>query len=94
MGGSVICDECKGKMDGARAIPENPHESTVICYLSETARVALEYCIHCPIEKIFSFKIPENDMKLFSRAAEDYFLNQLERSYKTLEFYNEVKRDF
>ena len=29
----------------------------------------------------------------FSLAAEDYITNQLERSFKTLDFYNKVKRD-
>ena len=31
-------------------------------------------------------------MELFSRAAEKYIINMLERSFKSLEFYKEVKR--
>ena len=94
MGGFVLCEECRRGLEEGHQLPENPHESTVICYLSQTARVALEYCIHCPIEKIFSFNVPENDLRLFSKAAEDYLLNQMERSYKTLEFYHEVTGGF
>jgi DNA repair protein RecO (recombination protein O) len=91
MGGSIICYDCNEKRARAHAMPENPHESYIVSLLSETAKVALGYCIHCPIEKIFSFNIPDEDMALFSSAAERYLINQLERSFKTLEFYNEVK---
>ena len=91
MGGSILCYNCNTKRARAHALPENPHESHIVCILSETAKVALGYCIHCPIEKIFSFNIPDEDMSLFSKAAEEYLVNQLERSYKTLEFYNDVK---
>ena len=91
MGGAILCYACNTKRAKAHALPENPHESHIVCILSETAKVALGYCIHCPIEKIFSFNIPDEDMQLFSKAAEEYLVNQMERSYKTLEFYNEVK---
>lgn len=92
MGGSILCYECNVRRAKAHVLPENPHESHIVCILSETAKVALGYCIHCPIEKIFSFNIPDEDMTLFERASEEYLVNQLERSYKTLEFYNEIKQ--
>ncbi|MBO5946289.1 MAG: DNA repair protein RecO [Clostridia bacterium] len=91
MGGSILCYDCNEKRVKSHRVPENPHESHIVALLSETAKVALGYCIHCPIEKIFSFNIPDEDMALFSSAAEHYLVNQLERSFKTLEFYNEVK---
>ncbi len=90
MGGYITCYACNEKRARAHAVPENPHESRIVRLLSETARVALAYCIHCPPEKIFSFNIPDADMELFCRAAECYLINQLERTYKTLEFYNDV----
>ena len=90
MGGAIICSECKSGFDSAEQPLSDPHESTVITRLSPTARVALEYCIHCPLEKIFSFNIPSEDMELFASATELYFLNQMERGYKTLDFYKQV----
>ena len=69
-----------------------PHESQAVCLLTEAAKTALVYCIYAPIEKILSFKISKADAELFCRAAEDYILNQLERSFRALEFYKEVKR--
>ena len=90
MGGSILCYGCNQKRERAHTAPESPHESHIICILSETVKVALEYAIHCPIEKIFSFNIPDDDMELFSKASEQYLINQMERTYKTLEFYHEL----
>ena len=56
------------------------------------AKIALGYAIYSPLEKIFSFKISDEDMMLFSRASEEYLLNQLGHSFRALDFYNSVKR--
>lgn len=90
MGGSILCYDCNQKREKMHALPNDPHESHIVSILSETAKVALEYSIHCPVEKIFSFSIPDEDMTLFSKAAEQYIVNQMERSYKTLDFYHEL----
>lgn len=92
MAGALRCYSCNEKMLSERALPQNPHESQTVCILTEGAKIALGYCIYSPIEKIFSFRISDEDMVLFSRAAEEYLVNQLERSFKSLEFYKEVKR--
>ena len=92
MGGSILCYSCNEKQARAHALPENPNESSIVTIITEGAKQALGYCIYCPIEKIFSFNISDGDMACFSRAAEDYLINQLERSFKTLEFYKEVCR--
>ena len=92
MGGSLICYSCNTKNAKEHKEPENPHESSIISILSEGAKYALGYCIYSPIEKIFSFRISDEDMSLLSRATENYIVNQLERSFKSLDFYNEVKR--
>ena len=91
MGGYVECAGCRRAR--ALEIPsEDDGERRIVRILSEGARTALGYCIHCPQERIFSFRLTGEDAELFTRAAEDYLLNQLERSYKTLDFYNQVKR--
>ncbi|MBO7304091.1 MAG: DNA repair protein RecO [Clostridia bacterium] len=92
MGGSLTCYSCNEKSVEERLEIENPHESRIICILTEGAKMALGYCVYSPIEKIFSFKISDEDMSLLARAAEEYITNQLERSFKTLQFYKEVKR--
>ena len=92
MGGSLTCYGCHEREARIHALPENPHESQTVCILTEGAKIALAYCIHSPLERIFSFRISDDDMQLFSRAAEEYLVNHLERSFKSLEFYKEVKR--
>jgi DNA repair protein RecO (recombination protein O) len=90
MGGSIKCYSCCEKERQAHTEPESPHESHIVRIISESAKIALCYCIYAPIEKIFSFNVPDEDMELFAGACEDYLINQLERSFKTLEFYKEV----
>ena len=92
MGGVIECRACHDKRAKARIESEDPHESHILCILSEGAKIALGYCIYSPLERIFSFNISGDDMRLFSKAAEEYILNQLERSYKSLDFYKSVKR--
>ena len=92
MAGALKCYACKEKSEKEHTEPDNPHESQIICILSEGAKIALGYCIYSPLEKIFSFKISDEDMALFAKAAEEYLINQLERSFKSLDFYKEVKR--
>ena len=92
MGGSIKCEFCHKREARMRIEPENPHESRIIYILSEGAKVALGYAIHAPIEKIFSFNISDDDMRLFARATEAYLLNQLGHGFKTLDFYKDVCR--
>lgn len=92
MAGRIICRACNEKNAKTYKKEENPAESHIVCLLSEAAKIALAYCIYAPLEKLFSFKIPDADMQLFAKASEEYIINQLERSFKTLDFYNEVKR--
>ena len=92
MGGVIECRDCRDKAILERAVLVDPHESKIITILSPGAKDALGYSIYSPLEKIFSFKISDEDMGLFARAAEEYLVNQLERSFKSLDFYKEVKR--
>ncbi len=92
MGGYIKCYACTERDRTEHRERENPHESHIVRILSEGAKIALAYCIYSPIEKIFSFNISDEDMNLFYAAAEQYLINQLGRSFKTLDFYKEVKR--
>ena len=92
MDGEIKCTECRRRAELSHSLIDSPHEARIICPISEGARRALEYSIHAPIEKIFSFNISEDDMRLFAKASEEYLINQLERSFRSLEFYKEVMR--
>ena len=92
MGGAIECHACHRKAEAAHETLAEEHEGHIVSILTEGAKTAMCYAIYSPIEKIFSFNISDEDMHLFSKAAERYIVNHLERSYKSLEFYNEVKR--
>ena len=91
MGGTIECAECRRRAEEMREEPLDPHERRVIAILSESAKTALGYCIYAPIERIFSFNISDDDMRFFVRASEEYLLNQLGRSYRSLDFYKDIK---
>ena len=91
MDGSLICYECNSTRSEDAHLSDSPEQRRIIALLSESARIALMYCVHAPLERLFSFRIPEEDKGLLCRATEEYLLNHLERSFKTLDFYKEVK---
>lgn len=92
MGGVIECHECHKKREIQRIEHQDPHEAHILCILSEGAKTALGYAIYSPIERVFSFNISNEDMRLFGRATEEYILNQLGHSFKSLEFYKSVLR--
>ncbi len=93
MNGAILCEEC---FEGAAE--ELPREeidgdfrtARIICPLSPAAAVAMRYALTCPLERLFSFRVEVEDMRLFSAAAERYLLNQLERGFKSLTFYKQI----
>ena len=92
MAGQALCRECYRKSERMQTTISGEHESHIISILSPSAKVAFNYAIYAPLERLFSFNIPEEDLHLFRSASESYLLNHLERGFKTLDFYNEVKR--
>lgn len=93
MSGNIQCYACRDKAQKMHTDePFDEREARIVRILSEGAKVALGYCVHSPIERLFSFSVSDEDMDILSSAAEGYILNQLERSFKSLEFYKEVKR--
>jgi DNA repair protein RecO (recombination protein O) len=92
MAGALECFDCHKRSVASHTTLSEEHEGHVISILSEGAKNAMCYAIYSPLEKMFSFNISDDDMSLFAKAAERYVINHLERTYKTLEFYNEVKR--
>ncbi len=92
MAGAIECFDCHKRSEASHTTLSEEHEGHIVSILTEGARIAMSYAIHSPLEKVLSFNVGDEDMRLFSRAAERYAVNHLERSYKSLEFYNEVKR--
>ncbi len=92
MAGAIQCRECRDNRASEDDTLSEAHEGHIVSLLTEGARYALEYAVKAPIERLFSFNINEEDMRFFSSAAEKYVVNHFDKNYKSLEFYNEVKR--
>ena len=92
MGGIIECASCRERAAKARLEHPDPHESHILCILSEGAKTALGYSIYSPLDRVFAFNISDVDMRLFARAAEQYLLNHLGHPFKTLDFYKDIVR--
>ena len=93
MNGSIVCSECHAAVQ--RELPRDEDDfrartRALLCIVTPAVRAALTYVVTCPIERLFSFRLGEEDVRHFSHAAEEYLLNHLERGFRTLQFYKEV----
>jgi len=91
MNGSLRCGECFGtEADTDSRI--GAATATVILPLSPSVLHGMRYVIGAPAKRVFSFTLPEEAQADFCRVCEKYFVNQLERSFRTLEFYHNIRR--
>lgn len=52
---------------------------------------AMRHCIYAPLEKLFSFTLPEASVALLEQASEAYVLHVSEHVFKTLDFYKTIQ---
>ena len=89
MNGTVICSDCKEKLNGEKTA--NDGTASVICPITPTVITALRYIISADIKRIFSFSVGEDDLPMLEAVCEKYLLNHLERSFDALDFYKTVR---
>ncbi len=96
MGGKLMCTDCLSKKN-SKSIEiskefEYVPEASILCGLSPSALAAVRYIVCADDSKVFSFELKdEGETEELSRAAEQYILNHLERSFDSLTFYKQVK---
>ena len=73
-GGTLHCQDCSPGAD----------------ILSSGALSAVRYIIGCDLKKLFSFSLGEVSLREITNAAEEYLLRQLDRNFRTLEFYKQL----
>ena len=79
IGGTVRCRTCKnGSQD----------ETIQLCAGSLDA---LRFILYSQPKKVFSFTLPDDALTRLSRAAERYITTQLDQSFKTLDYYKQLK---
>lgn len=75
--GTLSCKKCGSSV------------SSVLLY--PAALAAMQYIQTAPVEKIFSFSISEEALSQFSALSEKFLLTQLNRGFKTLDFYHSLE---
>lgn len=74
--GCFVCGGCANTANDVLKIPLNKGTAT-----------ALRHTIYADEKKLFSFSLPDEDLKTLNTASETYIKQMLERDFSTLQFY-------
>ena len=77
--GNFLCENCYSGLT-----------SNNVILINKTVLHTLRYIIYSEFDKLFNFKIGDNIQKTVSIISEDYVTVQLNRNFKTLEFYKSL----
>ncbi len=91
MNGSLRCGDCFGSDEDVE-MRRSEGQALLILPISPSVLSAMRYVIGAASKRIFSFKIEGEELSFFCRVCEKYILNHLERSFKTLDFYKNIKK--
>lgn len=78
--GVLHCARCRGEVGEGISLPMN-----------EQALAALEHIAHGDPKRLFSFRLEGEGLKLLSDTGEAYLHTQLERGFRTLDFYKQLQ---
>ncbi len=74
--GRFICKDCYEKNE----------DTEYKISLNKSTVTALRHCCYADMDKLFSFSLPEKDLKTLNFCSEEYIKFILERDFKTLKF--------
>lgn len=77
--GVLHCASCRSQVGEGISMP-----------LSSSAVSALRYIVYGDPKRLFSFRLDEEGLRLLGDTAEAFLLTQLERGFKTLDFYKQL----
>ena len=77
--GVLHCARCREEVGEGISMPLNPQS---LC--------ALEHIVHGDPKRLFSFQLGREELNQLSGITEAYLLTQLERGFRTLEFYKQM----
>jgi DNA repair protein RecO (recombination protein O) len=96
MNGAIICSECLQKRGeihkrNLSLTYDDIRENNVLLPLNPASLAAIRYALHSPTEKMLSFSLSEaEDVKMFSKACEDYLLHHLGHGFESLDLYYSI----
>lgn len=80
--GILVCGDCIGGYS----------ERAILTGLGVTT--ALRHCVYAKLEKLFLFSMPDDAIAVLAAAAEEYTRAQLEKPFKSLDFYKTLPPAF
>ena len=95
MNGALVCSDCifkRSTKERAAGTYVDGEERVVLLPMTQSVLAATRYALYAPPERMFSFNLDgEDELKMFSKLAEEYLLHHLERGFTSLDFYKSLK---
>ena len=86
--GNILCPDCADK--ALAALKDG--ETLSLIPLSASVIAAMRYIVSAPDKRVYSFSLPEEEMRLLGAVSEKFLLFSLERSFYSLDFYKSVSQ--
>ena len=77
--GAIHCPACREALGGGISLPLDP-----------AALAAMRHVVGGDEKRMFSFRIPDASLAMLSALSEAYVLTQLERGFRSLDFYKQM----
>ena len=61
--------------------------------LGSAGLAAMRHIVYGEAKRLYAFRVPEEDLRRLGHAAEAYVAAQLERGFRTLDFYKQIQAD-
>ncbi len=85
--GELLCPDCIGRRGHDKYADRDGEWTRPFINVSPTLLRSMIYTVTADSAKILSFKLPEEDLREYSAAAERYLLHHLGRGFQTLDYY-------
>ena len=79
----IVCGECS---------EEYSHSSSGLTPLTPALLYAMRHMVFSPVDKIYKIEIGAEDLRILSGITEKYLLKQLDRGFRSLDYYYSVKK--
>jgi DNA repair protein RecO (recombination protein O) len=90
-GGTIVCGDCMPTYaDIQLTYPDAEDMPANVAILGKGALSAARYIINCEPKKLFSFSLGDAALRELSVVTERYLLAQLDRSFRTLDYYKGI----
>lgn len=87
--GHLICRDCRDTPQARDAYEEGMGEHRIEV-MTAGVRAAMMYVTEAPPERLFAFRLEQDDLDLLARIAEDYLIWHTDHKFSALDFYHQA----